>query len=114
MMIYYYDKDTHIFLGAQSDDNWTKPDGWNGASTDVAFDSALGPDARFENGAWRAATTDEHTAWVALQTPTTDTAATPTSEQQLLMQQAADITSLKQAMEAQAQQIAELSKGSAS
>lgn len=113
-MIYYYDKDMHIFLGAQSDDSWTKPDGWNGASTDVAFDSTLGPDARFENGAWRAATTDEHAAWEALQEPAIDTATTPTVEQQLLMQQAADITSLKQTVESQAAQIAELSKGSAS
>lgn len=47
--------------------------------------------------------------------PATDVVVnTPSDEQKLLMQQAADITSLKQTVESQAAQIAELSKGSAS
>lgn len=111
-MLYYYDTDTLMFFGASPDDDWTKPADRKLAYTDVPFPDGFNTDSRFDNGAWRPATESEHAEWLAKQ-PKIEP-ATPSAEQQMLMAQAADNVSLKQMVMAQAQQIAMLTKGSAS
>ncbi|KRK40786.1 hypothetical protein [Loigolactobacillus bifermentans] len=111
-MLYYFDADTHLFFGAAENDKWAKPTDRKLAYTDVPLPNDYDLDARFEDGAWRQASGSEHYDWLGTQKPIVD--PTPSPMQQMIMAQAADNVSLKQMVMAQAQQVALLTKGSAS
>lgn len=98
---YLYDPDTKVFAGAVS--AMAQPEN---ATTVAVPDGLYQP--TFDGQAWTGITADEY-AKQSEQPPM----PVPTSEQQTLMQQAADIMQLRQLVMAQASQIAILSKGSA-
>ncbi|MCM8653238.1 MULTISPECIES: hypothetical protein [Lactiplantibacillus] len=98
---YLYDPETKIFAGAVS--AMTQPEN---ATTVAVPDGLYQP--TFDGQAWTGISADEY-AKQSEQPP----APAPTTEQQTLMQQAADIMQLRQLVMAQASQIAILSKGSA-
>lgn len=98
---YLYDPDTKVFAGALSATE--QPD--NATSVPVP-DGLYQP--TFDGQGWTGITADEY-AKQSEQPPM----LAPTSEQQTLMQQAADIMQLRQLVMAQASKIANLSKGSA-
>lgn len=98
---YLYDPDTKIFAGAVS--AMEQPEN---ATTVVVPDGLYQP--TFDGQAWIGITADEYVKQ-SEQPPM----PVPTSEQQTLMQQTADIMQLRQLVMAQASQIATLSEGSA-
>ncbi|MDV0430109.1 hypothetical protein RXV91_04320 [Lactiplantibacillus sp. DA1] len=107
-ILYYWDRETHGLNHSEffmTDDELPNPLPDN--ATLVAPTNGLYEPITWDGTAWNGTDKDE---WLAAHpVPVPD----PTAEQAMIMQQATDITQMKQMIMSQASQIATLSKGSA-